>query len=184
MGYLHSKAWKSSPSNIGITVFLRASTKPSGEPKRKKSDTSKSNFPKEPPSSIVLLLDLRDAESFRKTLECKLEGQHKNKSFFRANSAVKQRNLCWKSSRTLNTPGQESLVLLYCVQFVSGGVTSLAWQLPLGLVICSGARNINVTPTEVAAALQRWRCWSLSTVDNYARREEVLVLCGQFINVL
>lgn len=60
-----------------MTVFLRASTKPSGEPKRKKSDTSKSNFPREPPSSIVLLLDLRETVSFLRTLECKLEGQHK-----------------------------------------------------------------------------------------------------------
>lgn len=61
------------PSSIGMTVFLRASTKPSGEPNRKKSDTSKSNFPRELPSSIVLLLDLRETASFRKTLECKLE---------------------------------------------------------------------------------------------------------------
>lgn len=65
------------PSSIGMTVFLRASTKPSGEPKRKKSDTSKSNFPREPPSNVVLLLNLREAASFRKTLECKLKGRHK-----------------------------------------------------------------------------------------------------------
>lgn len=57
-----------------MTVFLRASTKPSGEPKRKKSDTSKSNFPREDPSSMVLLLDLREVVSLRKTLECKLGG--------------------------------------------------------------------------------------------------------------
>lgn len=69
-----------------MTVFLRARTKPNGEPNRKKSDTSKSNFPREPPSSMVLLLDLREAASFRKTLECKLEGQDKVMSYFRTKS--------------------------------------------------------------------------------------------------
>lgn len=54
----------------------------------------------------------------------------------------------------LNTPGQEGLVLFYCVQFVGGGVTSLAWQLPLGVVTCTGTRDVDVTATEVAAALQ------------------------------
>lgn len=61
------------PSKEGTTVFLRARTRPSGEPKRKKSDTSKSNFPRAPPpSSIVLLLDRREPGSFLKTLECRL----------------------------------------------------------------------------------------------------------------
>lgn len=58
---------------MGMTVFLSASTRPSGDPNRKKSDTSKSNLPSEPPSSMVLLLDLREAASPRSTLECKLE---------------------------------------------------------------------------------------------------------------
>lgn len=55
---------------------------------------------------------------------------------------------------TLNTPGQESLVLFYGVQFVGGRVTSLAWQLPFGVVTCTGTRDVDVTATEVAAALQ------------------------------
>lgn len=55
-----------------------------------------------------------------------------------------------------NRPGQKSLVLFNCVQFVSGGVASLARQLSLGLITCTGARNINVTATQVAAAFQRW----------------------------
>ncbi len=60
-------------SKEGTTVFLRARTRPSGEPKRKKSDTSKSNFPRAPPpSSMVLLLDRREPGSFLKTLECRL----------------------------------------------------------------------------------------------------------------
>ena len=33
---------KGSPSNVGITVLRRASTRPSGEPKRKKPETLKS----------------------------------------------------------------------------------------------------------------------------------------------
>lgn len=61
------------PSREGTTVFLRARTKPRGEPNRKKSDTSKSNLPRAPPpSSIVLLLDRREPGSFLKTLACKL----------------------------------------------------------------------------------------------------------------
>lgn len=61
-----------SPSNEGTTVFLRASTNPRGEPKRKKSVTSKSNFPREPPSSMVLLLERRDPGSAWRTLEWRL----------------------------------------------------------------------------------------------------------------
>lgn len=37
---------KSLPSRPGRTVLLMASTKPSGDPKRKKSDTSNSNLPR------------------------------------------------------------------------------------------------------------------------------------------
>lgn len=71
----HSSVWVNLLSSMGITVFLSARTKPRGEPNRKKSDTSKSNFPRELPSSMVLLLDLREAASLRKMLECKLQGE-------------------------------------------------------------------------------------------------------------
>jgi len=74
-------------------------------------------------------------------------------------------------------------VLFYCVQFVGGRVTSLALQLSLGLVTCTGTRNINVTATEVAAAFQSWRGRSLSAVDDDARGEEVLVLSGPFMRM-
>lgn len=175
---------------MGITVFLRASTKPSGEPKRKKSDTSKSNFPREPPSSMVLLLDLREAVSFRRTLECKLERQHKVISLHRAKNKTHSDSTWQKDSARIlhkesvlpqtNTPGQESLVLLYRVQLVRGGVASFARQLSLGVVTRTGTWNINVAATEVAAPLQGWRCWSVCAVDNDARREKILVLRGQF----
>lgn len=59
----------SSPSSEGTTVFLSASTNPRGEPNRKKSATSKSNFPRDPPSSMVLLLERREPGSPRSTLE-------------------------------------------------------------------------------------------------------------------
>lgn len=75
-----------------------------------------------------------------------------------------------------NTPGQEGLVLLYCVQLVGGGVASLTWQLPLGVVTCTGTWDVDVTAAEVAAALQGRRRRSMSTVDNDTRREEVLIL--------
>lgn len=71
---------------------------------------------------------------------------------------------------TLNTPRQEGLVLFYCVHFVGGGVTSLAWQLSLGVVTCAGTRDVDVAATEVAAALQGWRGRPVPTVDNDARR--------------
>lgn len=71
----HSTVEMISPSSMGITVFRSARTKPRGEPNRKKSDTSKSNLPRELPSSMVLLLDLRDAVSLRKMLACKLQGK-------------------------------------------------------------------------------------------------------------
>lgn len=77
-----------------------------------------------------------------------------------------------------NTPGQEGLVLLYCVHFVGGGVTPLAWQLPLGVITRTGTRDVDVTTAEVAAALQSWRGGPVPTVDNDARREEVLILWG------
>jgi len=67
-------------------------------------------------------------------------------------------------------------VLLYCVQFVGGGVTSLAWQLLLGVVTRTSTRDVDVTATEVAAALQGRR--GKPAVDNNARREEILVLQG------
>ena len=56
-----------------MTVFRRASTSPRGEPNMKKSDTSNSNFPRAPASSMVLLLERRDTPSLRSTLECRLE---------------------------------------------------------------------------------------------------------------
>lgn len=143
---------------MGMTVFLRASTKPSGEPKRKKSDTSKSNFPREPPSSIVLLLDLRETVSFLRTLECKLEGQLKVISMRTKSTENKDcQRFFFFYHPTLNTPGQEGLVLFYCVHFVGGGVASLAWQLSLVVVACAGTGDVDVAAAEVAAALQGGR---------------------------
>jgi len=55
-----------------MTVFRSARTRPKGEPKRKKSVISNSNFPIFPPSNIVELLDRLDPGSFLSTLECKL----------------------------------------------------------------------------------------------------------------
>lgn len=69
-------------SRAGITVFRSASTRPKGEPKRKKSVISKSNFPIFPPSNIVELLDRLDVGSFLRTLECKLGQEQKIKSEF------------------------------------------------------------------------------------------------------
>lgn len=66
-------------SRAGITVFRSASTRPKGEPKRKKSVISKSNLPIFPPSSMVELLDLLDMGSFLRTLECKLGQEQKIK---------------------------------------------------------------------------------------------------------
>ena len=57
---------------------------------------------------------------------------------------------------THNTPGQESLVLFYYVKFIGGRVTSLAWQLSLSVIACTGTRDVDVTATEVAAAFQGW----------------------------
>lgn len=76
------KGVNSSPSKEGTTVFLRASTSPRGEPNRKKSVTSKSNFPREPPSSMVLLLERLEPASPWSTLEWRLsaEGGKKNKT--------------------------------------------------------------------------------------------------------
>lgn len=75
------KGVNSSPSKEGTTVFLRASTSPRGEPNRKKSVTSKSNFPREPPSSMVLLLERLEPASPWSTLEWRLsaEGEKKRK---------------------------------------------------------------------------------------------------------
>lgn len=67
----------SSPSNEGTTVFLSASTNPRGDPNRKKSVTSKSNFPKEPPSSMVLLLERLDPGSPWRTLEWRLKAERR-----------------------------------------------------------------------------------------------------------
>lgn len=88
-----------SPSSMGITVFLRARTKPRGDPNRKKSDTSKSNFPRELPSSMVLLLDLREAVSLRKMLACKLELEHQVVTCGRRGNKQKQ-SLAGRSRRT------------------------------------------------------------------------------------
>lgn len=57
----------------------------------------------------------------------------------------------------LNTPGKEGLVLFYCVQFISGGIASLAWQLSFGVFACTGTRYVNVTAAEMAASLQSRR---------------------------
>lgn len=65
-----------------MTVFRSARTKPKGEPKRKKSVISNSNFPIFPPSNIVELLDRLDPGSFLRTLECKLGQEQKRKSKF------------------------------------------------------------------------------------------------------
>lgn len=69
-------------SRAGMTVFRSARTRPKGEPKRKKSVISNSNFPIFPPSSIVELLDRLDPGSFLRTLECKLEQEQKIKTKF------------------------------------------------------------------------------------------------------
>lgn len=69
-------------------------------------------------------------------------------------------------------------MLFYCVRFVGGGVTSLAWQLPLGVVSRAGTRDVDVTATEVAGALQGRGGRPVPAVDNDARREEILVLRG------
>lgn len=61
------------------------------------------------------------------------------------------------------------------VQLVGGGVAALARQRPLGVVGPRAARDVDVAPTEVAAALQGWR-GGRGAVDDDARREEVRVL--------
>lgn len=63
-----------SPSRVGMTVFLKARTSPSGHPKRKRSAISKSNFPTAPePSSMVELLERRELGSFLSTLAWRLQ---------------------------------------------------------------------------------------------------------------
>lgn len=54
----------------------------------------------------------------------------------------------------MNVPGQKGLVLFYGVQFISGGITSLAWHLSLGVVSGACPGDVNVAATELAAALQ------------------------------
>lgn len=51
-------------------------------------------------------------------------------------------------------PGEEGLVLLDGVQFVGGGVASFALQLLFGVIACAGTGDVDVTPAEMAAALQ------------------------------
>lgn len=159
---------------MGITVFLSARTKPRGEPNRKKSDTSKSNFPRELPSSMVLLLDVRDAVSLRKMLECKLQGQHRVITGRRPKSKDRL-DFCVPAA---NAPGEEGLVLLECVQFVGGGVAPFARQLLLGVIACSGTGDVDVTAAEMAAALQGRRGRPMAAVHSNSRRKEVLVLSG------
>lgn len=138
-----------SPSSMGITVFLSARTKPRGDPNRKKSDTSKSNFPRELPSSMVLLLDLREAVSLRKMLECKLESERQVVTCGRREI---NKNKDWLPA--VDGPGEEGLVLLDRVQFVGGGVASFAGHLLSAVLACSGTRDVDVTAAEMAAALQ------------------------------
>lgn len=57
----------------------------------------------------------------------------------------------WNS---VNAPGEKGLVLLDRVQFVGGGVASFARQLLFGVVACTGTGDVDVTPAEMAAALQ------------------------------
>lgn len=45
-------------------------------------------------------------------------------------------------------------MLLDGVQFVGGGVASFARKLLFGVVACPGAGDVDVTPAEMAAALQ------------------------------
>lgn len=45
-------------------------------------------------------------------------------------------------------------MLLDCVQFVGGGVTSFARQLLFGVIAWAGVWDVNVAPAEVAAAFQ------------------------------
>lgn len=78
----HSSLHQDLLSRAGMTVFRSARTRPRGEPKRKKSVISNSNFPIFPPSSIVELLDRLDPGSFLRTLECKLEDDQKTTSKF------------------------------------------------------------------------------------------------------
>lgn len=66
-----------SPSRVGMTVFLKARTSPSGHPKRKRSAMSKSNFPMAPvPSSMVALLEQREPGSCLSTLAWRLQAGH------------------------------------------------------------------------------------------------------------
>lgn len=51
-------------------------------------------------------------------------------------------------------PRQEGLVLLDGVQFVGGGVATLAGQLLFGVVGTAAARDVDVTATQVTAAFQ------------------------------
>lgn len=61
------------------------------------------------------------------------------------------------------------------VQLVGGGVAALARQLPLRVVGPRAARDVDVAPTEVAAAFQGRR-GGRDAVDDDARGEEVRVL--------
>lgn len=61
------------------------------------------------------------------------------------------------------------------VQLVRGRVTALAWKLSLGVVRPRAARDVDVAPTEVAAAFEGWRGGG-NAVDDDARREKVRVL--------
>ena len=79
---------------------------------------------------------------------------------------------------TLNTPGEEGLVLFYGVQLVGGGVAPLTGQLSLGVVCWAGPRDVDIAPAQVAAALQGGRGRAVHAVYNDAGREEVLVLEG------
>lgn len=61
------------------------------------------------------------------------------------------------------------------VQLVRGGVAALARELPLRVVGARAARDVDVAPTQVAAAFEGGRGRG-DAVDDDARREEVRVL--------
>lgn len=100
---------------------------------------------------MVLLLDLRDAVSLRKMLECKLRGQQHRVI---TGSRLKSKDRMDFCLPAVNAPGEEGLVLLDRVQFVGGGVASFARQLLFGVIACTGTGDVDVTPAEMAAALQ------------------------------
>lgn len=128
---------------------------------------------------MVLLLDLRDAASLRSTLECKLQVGHREHRHTKPPARV---CVCVSAAPSGvgrapgHVPGQERLMLSDGVQLVGGRVTSLAWQLSLGVFTRTGARDVDVATTEVAAALQGRGGRARPAADGDAWGQEVLVL--------